>query len=324
MLVSIVVPLFNEEQALPIFHEQLMQVLATLQHDFEVWYVDDGSTDKTYAMLRDLHQQDNRVKLLKLSRNYGHQAALTAGLDFCRGQVAVSLDGDGQHPPSLIPKMIEAYEQGNDVVLTQRQSTEQINRSLRLFSHLFYKIINSLSSSEIIPDAADFRLLAREVVDELGRMREQHRFLRGMISWMGYQQIILPFDAPSRVAGHTSYTLRKRLRLAFDAIFSFSTMPVNLAILAGMTVILIAALYTIYVVLVLIVNGRQSLPPGWASLMLAILVIGGAQLITIGIVGHYVGVTFQEAKRRPVYFVNRRLSTLDEQREVILDQPESR
>jgi len=220
------------------------------------------------------------------------------------------MDGDGQHPPSLIPDMLTAYDHGSDVVLTQRRSTQHISRSARLFSQLFYKIINFLSSSEIVPDSADFRLLSREVVDELGQMREQHRFLRGIISWMGYQQVIIPFDAPTRVAGHTKYTLRKRLRLASDAIFSFSTAPVNLAILAGVIVLLLAVVQIVYVLLVLIFGGRDSLPPGWVSLMLAILVIGGVQLITIGIIGHYVGVTFQESKRRPVYFVNKRLSAL--------------
>ena len=258
-----------------------------------------------------MHRQDARIKLLELSRNYGHQAALTAGLDYATGDVVISLDGDGQHPPSLFSVMIAAYEHGADVVLMQRRSTAAISRSSRLLSGMFYQLINRLSNLEITPDSADFRLLSRDVVDELIRMREQHRFLRGIISWMGFEQVIIPFDAPERVGGQTKYTLRKRLHLASDAIFSFSTAPINLAIFAGVIVLLLAVVQIIYVLAVTIFEGREKLPPGWVSLMLAVLTIGGVQLLTIGIIGHYVGVAFQESKRRPLYFVNRRLSALE-------------
>jgi dolichol-phosphate mannosyltransferase len=313
MLISIVVPVYNEEEALPIFHQALLGVLTSLPHPFEVWYVAGGSTDSTSKLVRGWHRDDNRIKLLELSRNYGHQPALTAGIDYARGDVVISMDGDGQHPPSLIPQMIEAYENGYDVVLTQRRATEQIGFFTHLFSQTFYKVINRLSESEIVPDSADFRLLSREVVQDLRTLREQHRFIRGMISWMGFQQIIIPFDAPPRLKGHTKYTLKKRLRLAVDAIFSFSITPINLSIIIGFILLALAVLQILYVLFSLVAQGKNDFPPGWISLMLAILVIGGTQMLSLGIIGYYVGLSFQESKRRPVYFVNKRLSTLSEE-----------
>jgi dolichol-phosphate mannosyltransferase len=311
MLVSIVVPVYNEEEALPAFNISLVAVLDSLPHDYEIWYVAGGSTDHTSDLVRSWHQENSRIKLLELSRNYGHQAALTAGLDYARGDVVISMDGDGQHPPMLIPMLITEYERGHDVVLTQRRTTGDIRPVTRFFSQTFYEVINRLSASEIVPNSADFRLLSREVVEDARTLREQHRFLRGMISWMGFQQTIVPFDAPPRTAGRTKYSLRKRLNLATDAIFSFSIRPINLAIIVGLLLLALAIIQIIYVLITIATMGRDQLPPGWTSLMLAILVIGGVQMIMLGIIGYYVGLTFQESKGRPVYFVNRRLSTLD-------------
>ncbi len=311
MLISIVVPIFNEEEALPTFNESLVKVLQSTPHDYEVWYVAGGSTDQTSQIIKQLHAQNNKIKLLELSRNYGHQAALSAGLDFAKGDVVITMDGDGQHPPSMLPAMIESYEQGNDVVLTQRRSTGEISYFQKLFSKTFYQLINRLSESEIVPDSADFRLLSKEVVQDIRSLKEQHRFLRGMISWMGFQQAIIPFDAPPRMAGRSKFSLRKRIRLATDAIFSFSIVPINLVIAFGFGLLIVAVIQIAYVLLTLITVGKEGLPPGWTSMMLAILVIGGAQMLTLGLIGYYVGMTFQESKRRPLYFVNRRLSTLE-------------
>ena len=311
MLISIVIPVFNEEEVLFAFHQQLGSLLKSLSHDYEVWYVAGGSTDRTSAMIRQFHKDDNKIKLLELSRNYGHQAALTAGLDFATGDVVITMDGDGQHPPHIIPQLIDAFEQGNDVVLTQRRSTSEISYVAKLFSKTFYRLINRLSESEIVPDSADFRLLSKEVVQDIRSLHEQHRFLRGMISWMGFQQTIVPFDAPPRLAGRSKFSLSKRIRLATDAIFSFSIVPINLVIVFGCFLLIAAISQVIYVLLTFLAVGREGLPPGWASLMLAVLVIGGAQMLTLGLIGYYVGMTFQESKRRPLYFVNRRLSALD-------------
>jgi dolichol-phosphate mannosyltransferase len=312
MLISVIVPVYNEEEALPAFNASLVETLSSLPHNFEIWYVAGGSTDRTSEFIRAWHQQNPRIKLLELSRNYGHQAALTAGLDYARGDVVISMDGDGQHPPSLIPTLVAEYERGFDIVLTQRRATGEISPVTRFLSGAFYQLINRLSASEIVPNAADFRLLAREVVEDLRNLREQHRFLRGMISWMGFQQVIVPFDAPPRTAGRTKYSLRKRVRLAIDAIFSFSIVPINLAIVAGLGLLVLAGIQIAYVLITIATLGRDQLPPGWTSLMLAILVIGGVQMLMLGIIGYYVGLTFQESKGRPVYFVNRRLSTLED------------
>lgn len=312
-MISIVIPIFNEEAALPGFHQELITTLRSLPHDYEVWYVDDGSTDRTPDLIREWNAADRRVRLLELSRNYGHQAALTAGLDYARGEVTITMDGDGQHPPALIPHLIAAYEAGYDVVLTQRRSVGGVSAPSRLFSHLFYRTINWLSASQIVPDSADFRLLARPVVQDLHEMREQHRFIRGMISWLGYRQTVVPFDAPPRLAGQSKYSFRKRLRLAADAIFSFSIVPIQLIIVAGLLLLMGAVLQAIYVLAIFVTEGRNSFEPGWVSLMLAILSIGGMQLVMLGIVGYYIGLSFQEVKRRPVYFVNKRLSTLDDE-----------
>ncbi len=311
MLISIVIPVFNEEDALPSFNESLVSLLRSMPHDYEVWYVAGGSTDQTSALIKQLHVENKKIKLLELSRNYGHQAALTAGLDFATGDVVITMDGDGQHPPRIIPELIAAYERGNDVVLTQRRSTGEISYFAKLFSKTFYQLINRLSESQIVPDSADFRLLSKEVVQDIRSLHEQHRFLRGMISWMGFQQIIVPFDAPPRLAGRSKFSLRKRLRLATDAIFSFSIVPINLVIVFGFFLLVAAILQIIYVLLTVLTVGKEGLPPGWTSLMLAVLVIGGAQMLTLGLIGYYVGMTFQESKRRPLYFVNKRLSTLD-------------
>jgi dolichol-phosphate mannosyltransferase len=311
MLISVVVPVFNEHDAITEFNKSLVKMLHSTTHDYEVWYVAGGSTDQTSLIIKQFHGEDKKIKLLELSRNYGHQAALTAGLDFATGDVVITMDGDGQHPPSLIPQLIEAYELGNDVVLTQRRSTGEIGYFTKLFSKTFYQLINRLSDSQILPGSADFRLLSKEVVQDIRSLQEQHRFLRGMISWMGFGQTVVPFDAPPRLAGRSKFSLRKRLRLATDAIFSFSTVPIDLVIAFGVLLLLVAIGQIIYVLLSFLSLGRDNLPPGWASLMLALLVIGGTQMLTLGLIGHYVGMTFQESKRRPLYFVNKRLSTLN-------------
>lgn len=310
MYLSIVIPVFNEEEVLPTFHASLLQVLTDLPHSFEVIYVAGGSTDRTSEIIRAWHEADKRIKLLELSRNYGHQAALTAGIDFAKGDVVITMDGDGQHPPSVLPQLIAEYERGSDVVLTRRVSTEKIGFVARLLSHSFYRVINWLGETQVIPNSSDFRLLSREVVDDLRTMREQHRFLRGMIIWVGYQQSIVDFEAPARSAGRSKFTLKKRLRLASDAIFSFSTAPIVLVIVMGVLLLLFAILYLVYVMAVILTTGLENMPRGWASLMMAILGIGGIQLLTSGLIGYYVGMTFQESKSRPIYFVNRRLSRL--------------
>ena len=312
---SIVIPVYNEEKVLLEFHQALIDELEKFpgEYDYEIWYVAGGSTDATSDIIKNLYRENPKTKLLELSRNYGHQAALTAGLDYARGDIVITMDGDGQPPPQIIPVLVNAYEQGYDLVLTQRKTTEKLDFLSRWLSKTFYRVINILSNSELVPNSSDFRLMSREVVDEFCTMREQHRFIRGMVMWMGYRQTIVKFDAPERLGGESKFTLRRRIKLAGDAIFSFSISPILLVIYAGILLLTFAILYVIYLIIVVLTVGLDNLPPGWASLMLVILSIGGMQLVTTGIIGYYVGLTFQESKDRPVYFVNKRLSTLDDE-----------
>lgn len=302
-LVSVVVPVYNEEAAILAFHQQLAAVLNRLPYSSEVWYVDDGSTDETVSLARRIQREDARVHLLELSRNFGHQVALTAGLDYAEGDLIVTMDGDGQHPPGLLPQMLAQYEEGYDLVLTQRHFDADAGLLKGWTSCGFYRLINLLSRTYILPNSADFRLMSREVVDGLRQIREQHRFLRGIVAWMGFRWTVLHFKAPPRIAGRSKYSWWKMMDLTASAIFSFSTVPLKLAIWMGIVLLLLSTL-EIGWVLYLIAMGRQDqLVPGWTSLMLAILGIGGIQLVILGLMGQYVGFIFQEAKKRPLYFV---------------------
>lgn len=307
MLVDLVVPVYNEEEALPAFHNQLTLAVASLKHNVHIIYVDDGSSDGTAQQLDLIASNDRRVTIIELSRNFGHQAALTAGLDAAQGDFVITLDGDGQHPPELIPEMVKLAENGYDVVLMQRMEESNVSTFKGNSSGLFYRLINQIGDTKVVPGAADFRLMTRPAMEALRSMREYHRFLRGMVSWMGFRTVILPYHQPTRLAGQSKYSLKKMLRLATAAIFSFSLVPLYIAITIGglfLTGALIEAIY----VLSLWLSGRQAeLAPGWSSLMFMLLFVGGTLMITLGLIGVYVGYIFQEVKRRPIYLVRRKV-----------------
>jgi dolichol-phosphate mannosyltransferase len=301
MHISIVVPVYNEEQALPGFHQQLRTVIDPLPHSFEILYINDGSTDRTEATVAEILCSDPRVRLVNLSRNFGHQAALTAGLDLAEGDVVISMDGDGQHPPAYIREMLTLHESGFDVVLTRRASEEQVGVLKRFTSRLFYRLINLVSGSDFIAGAPDFRLMSREVVHSFRQIRETHRFLRGLVTWMGYRWTVISIDTAPRVGGSSKYGLRKMARLAYEAIFSFGTLPIRLSILFGFLVLGLAVLQFIDPLL-LILSGRQDeLVPGWTTLIISVFVLGAIQLIVLAIIGQYVGLIYEEVKRRPLY-----------------------
>jgi len=308
MHLGIVVPLYNEEAGLLEFHAQLVSVLERVGHPWTLRYVNDGSTDGTAALLQALAEKDERVRVLELSRNFGHQIALTAGLDHVEGEAVLTLDGDGQHPPELIPQLLGLYEQGFDVVLTQRRGTADASRLKRWTSRAFYQLLNWLSQTSLVPGSADFRLMSRDVVDGLRQVREQHRFVRGIVAWMGYSSTVLPFDAPPRRHGKSKFSMRKMLHLASDAIFSFSTAPLKIAVVLGILLLGFAALELLWVLYLIGTERRAVLVPGWTSLMLVLLGIGGVQLILTGVLGQYLGYIFQEVKKRPLYFVKTRPS----------------
>jgi dolichol-phosphate mannosyltransferase len=302
MFISVIIPVYNEESGLESFWQSLCKILDKLSHQFEVWFINDGSTDGTETVIRKIMAQNPHVKLLSLSRNFGHQIALTAGIDHADGDVVISMDGDGQHPPELIPKLLELYDQGFEIVLTQRQTDDE-SIFKRLTSRLFYRLINFLSDTPVLSDSADFRLTSRKVILGLRQTREYHRFLRGLVSWMGFRHTVLPFKQPSRLTGKSGYSLRKMVHLASDAIFSFSTIPMKLSIFMGCGFMILAC-WQLAETLFKILAGRSiELVPGWTSLIFSILGAAGVQLIMLGVLGQYVGKIFQETKRRPLYFL---------------------
>lgn len=307
--VSLVIPVFNEVGVIETTHARIAAVLDALPHRFWIYYVDDGSTDGTDASLERLAAQDERVRILTLSRNFGHQAALTAGLDHAEGDIVISLDGDGQHPPELIPQMIALIEQGYDIVQAQRIEEESGFSFKKITSEGFYWLINKISGTRIQPGAADFRALSRQAIEALKAMPEYHRFLRGMIAWMGYRSVILPYHEQKRMAGKSKYSLGKMLRLASDAIFSFSLMPLYIGLSVGGLFLLLAAAQIIYVLFIFITKpANVYIAPGWSSLMAILLIASGIIMILLGFIGVYVGYIFQQVKGRPIYLLKRRKS----------------
>jgi dolichol-phosphate mannosyltransferase len=298
---AVVVPVFNEQAALPAFHARLTGVLESLPNAWRLLYVDDGSVDDTPRLLQALSAADERVRVLHLSRNFGHQAALTAGLDHADTELVITLDGDGQHPPELIPEMLRLHASGYDIVQSQRLDTAGTSAFKRWTAGGFYALLNHISDTHVDPGAADFRLLSRAAADGLRQMREHHRFLRGMVSWMGFRTVILPYEPAERMAGSSKYSLRKMVRLALDAAFSFSLAPLWIGMSVGLVFFLLAIAEAAYVLSFWLRGQADALAPGWSSLMFMLLIVGGVLTTLLGLIGVYVGYIFQEAKGRPIY-----------------------
>jgi dolichol-phosphate mannosyltransferase len=305
--IALVIPVFNEAGVIETTHAKIMAVIEALPYQFRIYYVDDGSADGTDASLAALAAQDERVTILSLSRNFGHQAALTAGLDHAEGDVIISLDGDGQHPPEMIPQMIQLIEQGYDIVQAQRIEAEGGFSFKKVTSEGFYWLINKISGTHIQPGAADFRALSRQALDALKSMPEYHRFLRGMIAWMGFKSVILPYHEQKRMAGKSKYSIGKMLRLASDAIFSFSLMPLYIGLSIGGLFLFLAAAQILYVLFIFITKPENVyIAPGWSSLMAILLIASGIIMILLGFIGVYVGYIFQQVKGRPVYLLKKK------------------
>lgn len=300
-LVSIVVPCHNEAANIPLVHEACCAALG--DHRAEFLYVDDGSTDATPHVLEELRAKDPRVKPLLLSRNFGHQQALKAGLDHAQGDCTISLDGDMQHPPELIPTLIAEWRAGHEVVYTIRRDDGRTPLLKRLTSAVFYAIARRLTDVEIHPGAADFRLLDRAVVDVLRTCGEQHLFMRGMISWAGFRQKAVEYTPAPRNAGRSSYSVRKMGSLALAGITAFSIRPLRIAMVLGLAIAALAAAYGCYVIYTQLFTDRAV--AGWASTTASVLFIGGIQLVMLGVLGEYVGKGFIEVKKRPGYIIRR-------------------
>ena len=305
MLLSIVIPCYNEEEVIKTTHARLNCVLEKITADFELIYVDDGSRDRTAQLLCQLQKSDSRVRVILLSRNFGHQMATTAGIEYSIGDAVVLIDADLQDPPELIQDMVEKWSQGYDVVYGVR--SERIGESaFKLWTaKAFYRLMNYLSDVTIPLDTGDFRLMDRRVVKALSAMPERDRFLRGMVSWVGFRQIPLPYQRDKRLAGVSKYPFWKMVRFASDGILSFSLVPLRLAIWFGFCALALAFLGIIYALVVRLFTSNWQ--PGWALLFIGILSMGGVQLIFLGVIGEYVGRIYREEKRRPLYIVREHL-----------------
>jgi dolichol-phosphate mannosyltransferase len=303
---SIIVPCYNEEQVIRETNRRLLLTAEQSSMDCEIIYVDDGSTDRTSEILRQLHAADDRVKMLQLSRNFGHQLAITAGLEHAGGDAVVLIDADLQDPPEVILQMLERWREGCwDVVYGTRIHREGESFWKLGTAKLFYRLINLLSDVPIPLDTGDFRLMDRKVVDALLSMPERDRFLRGMVSWLGFRQLALPYNREARFAGTTKYPIRRMLRFAMDGILSFSVVPLRMATMVGLAASLMALIGSCWALVIRLSTHQWVV--GWTSLLLAALFMGGVQLVCLGVVGEYVGRTYWESKKRPLYLVQEQL-----------------
>lgn len=308
---SVVVPAFNEEGSLRALHARLTPVLESCTASHEIILVDDGSRDRTLEVMRELADLDPRVRYVSFSRNFGHEVATTAGVDHATGRAVVLIDADLQDPPELIPIMVERWRAGADVVYAQRRIRAGESIFKRATSWLFYRVIDRMSDVRIPRDVGDFRLMSGRVVDAVRRFEENPRFMRGLVSWVGFKQEAVPYDRDARHAGETKYQLRQLLRLATEAIAAFSLKPLKLTVYLGLAAILISVALTLMIIVqkLLITPApgtplpASAMPQGYALLMCSIFFLGGVQLLMLGILAHYVGHVFRMVQRRPLYLV---------------------
>jgi glycosyltransferase involved in cell wall biosynthesis len=300
-MLSVVTPAYNEAGALPAFLARLVAALEETGEEWEVIVVDDGSRDDTWSVIEAAAADDDRVRGIRLSRNFGHQLALTAGMTVAQGGQVITLDSDLQHPPEVIPALLGAAGLGFDVVYAVRSAQDAAGFWKRFSARVFYKLLNRLSSLELPEGAADYRLMSRRVVDVLLEMPERHRFLRGLVRWAGYEQSFIEYHRSPRETGETKYTPRRMLLFAWDAVVSFSSFPLRVASVLGVCVSVLGWLYLIYVLATKIFSDRAV--PGWTSVTAAVLVLGGAQLVFLGILGQYIGRMYDDVKQRPLFLI---------------------
>lgn len=303
-VVSIVLPVFNEEQTLPALYTRLSGVMQALGEPYEILFVDDGSRDASLALLKSLGSTDPAIKIMSLSRNFGHQIAITCGLDHASGEAVVIMDADLQDPPEVIPRLITKWREGYDVVYAVREKRRGEGWFKRGTAAFFYRVLRLLTQVDIPLDTGDFRLLSRRAVNALCSVRERSRFVRGLVSWIGYRQTGVTFAREERKVGETKYPFRRMLRFAIDGITAFSFAPLQAAMYLGFVTAGSSFLYIVYAVLLKLFTERTV--PGWTSLMVAVLFVGGVQLIALGIIGEYLGRVYDEVKQRPLYLIQER------------------
>lgn len=299
--ISVIVPCFNEEEGLKTFNKALITALPE-KYDYEVIYINDGSSDQTYQVITELARENQRIKYISFSRNFGHQNALKAGYDYASGNCAISLDADLQHPPEVIPILISKWEEGFEIVNTLRHDHHSISFAKKASSGLFYKIMNKLSDVQIENGMADFRLIDQKVLKQLKLFHENFLFFRGMIPWMGFKQTVVPFTANERFAGTSKYTFKKMLKFASAGVTAFSVRPLKLSIYLGTAIAVIAFLYGLFAIYIHFFTDKAV--TGWTSVIISVLFVGGINLLVLGIIGEYLGKLFIENKRRPNYLIS--------------------
>jgi glycosyltransferase involved in cell wall biosynthesis len=304
MKLSLVIPSYNEKENIQYIHEQIVDChLEKIVDELEIIFVDDGSRDGTFSAIRTLAQKDNQVKGLQFSRNFGKPVAILAGLKESSGDLVVTLDADGQHPPSLIPGLIDEQKKGFEIINTKRDSTSGPGWYKKFISGCYYRILNFFSEIRVEPFSSDFRLMTRDAVNAFLDLDERNRYTNGLVSWIGFRQSIISYKAPARYTGKSKFNMRKLMRMGMDGITSFSTRPVRISFTIGLIVIILGLIYAIYAFFNFFFGHTT---PGWTSLMIVILLLGGIQLLGLGIIGEYISRIFNESKRRPHYFLQDR------------------
>lgn len=299
---SIILPVFDEEKNIVPLYDEIKKYLSPTN---ELIFIDDGSTDNTFLEIQQLSNANNNIKCISLSRNFGHQNALMAGLQHAKGDYIITMDGDLQHPPALIPVMIEKLKEGYDIVITKRTKTKNTGALKIIFSKVFYRFINSISDTHIEPNASDFRAFNKKILSNILLFKERELFLRGIFSWIGFRTATVDFEAPERRFGKTKYSFGKMTRLALKGITSFSFKPLRVAIFIGSIISLAAFAFGIFA---LVSYYKGNTVPGWASTIIAIMFLGGTQLLAIGLLGEYIASLFIESKNRPLFLIDKKIN----------------
>ena len=300
-MISIVTPVYNEEDNVVFFHDEVTKVMEEVGMDYELIYINDGSYDRTDELIHDLAQRDPHVRALTFARNFGHQIAITCGMDFAEGDAVITMDGDMQHPPELIPLLIEKWKEGYDIVQTVRTSTEDSGIVKKITSAGYYKVINSISKTPVTPGGSDFRLINRKALNVFLRFREHSRFIRGIVGGLGFKQTTIEFKAPARHAGVSKFSMRKMLHFAMDGILTNSTVPLRIAFYVGALSGIIGILLIFHVLYSYIMGNAV---PGWTTVTILISFFGAANLVGLGVIGEYISRIYEESKNRPLYWLS--------------------
>lgn len=317
--ISVLIPIYNEEKVLPYLYERLVGILEPQKLSYEIIFVNDGSEDNSLEMMKEYNKINPRAKILSFSRNFGHQTAVTAGLNFSKGKAVMIIDGDLQDPPEIIPQFIEKWKKGYEIVYGIRKKRKEgiIKRS---FYKFYYRLLRLVSKIEIPVDSGDCSLMDRKVVTILNSMPERNRFIRGLRSWVGFKQIGLEYERDKRYAGETKYPFLKLLKLGLDGIISFSEIPLKISIVLGIVISSISIIYSLYIAFNRIFNPENQIP-GWTTIVVGVAFLGGIQLLVMGFLGEYIIRIFDEVKRRPLYILNSAIGFEDEDVEGVSDNP---